>query len=217
MIVMEKNYSSTDRSASFDRTLSVPHFDDEATLLSARPVVPLHEVKVVTGSRRRVVFGLTILAAILVGAISATLLAQRGQNSQRAAESGVNQPTPSSTGDAGGSTSDPAEARVPVAREPDEKLQMGEVSRARDTLIKKRLTAAVSASSIKPAISRRSTKPAEHDYERAEDFENDERELRQAERRDARREARRQHRHEREQMGDDVLRIREIFEGSPRP
>ena len=52
--------------------LSMPHFDEEATLLSARPVVPLHEVQVETGSRGRVIFALTIVAAILVGAISAT-------------------------------------------------------------------------------------------------------------------------------------------------
>jgi hypothetical protein len=41
--------------------------------------------------------------------------------------------------------------------------------------------------------------------------------LRRIERRNARREARREHRRRREQTGDDLLRIREIFEGSPRP
>jgi len=215
---MEKNYSSTNRSA-FDRALSLPHFDEEATLLSARQVVPLHEVKVATGSRRRVIFGLTILAAILVGAISATLLVKRGQNSLRAAESELKQPISSPTGAAGGSTSESAEARVP-AREPYEERQMGEVPGARDSSTKKRQPAAISRSSIKPTISRSYVKPAaagSSEYERAEDFERDERELRRAERRDARRESRRQQRQRREQRGDDVLRIREIFEGSPRP
>ncbi|MCA1573117.1 MAG: hypothetical protein LC770_00955, partial [Acidobacteria bacterium] len=84
---MEKNYSLTDHSALSQRALSMPHFDEDATLLSARPVVPLHRVKVETRSKRHVIFGLTILTAILVGAISATLLLmQSGQNSQSAEE-----------------------------------------------------------------------------------------------------------------------------------
>ena len=160
------------------------------------------------------IFGLTILVAILVGAISATLLMQRGQNSQRAAESEVSQPTVSSAGAAGGSTSESAEARVPVARESDEERQLGEVPSGRDSSIKRQQTAALS---IKPTISRSPAKPARPDYETAEDFDNDERELRRTERREARREARRQLRQRRQQVSDDVLRIREIFEGSPRP
>lgn len=209
---MEKKYSSTDHSPVFDRALSLPHFDEDATLLSARPVVPLHEVKAKTRSKRRVILGLTILGAILVGAISATLLLmQSGQNSESAAEAEVSQPTLPSSGAAGGSTSESAEARVPVLAEPNEEPQTREVPSAGDSSIKKRPTAAISRSSVKPA---RAGSP---DHERDEDFENDERELRRAERRNARREAKRELRHRREQMGDDLLRIREIFEGSPRP
>jgi hypothetical protein len=216
---MEKNYSSTDRSAVIDRALSLPHFDEEATLLSARPVVPLNEVKADTRSKRPVIFGLTILVAILVGAIGATLLMQRAQNSQNATESEVSQPTVSSSGVAGGSSSEPAQAKVTVARESEEP-QMGEVPSLRDSSMKKAQAAAISQSSVKPTNSRSTSRPARassSDYERAENFENDERESRRAERRDARREARRQHRNRSEQRGDDVLRIREIFEGSPRP
>lgn len=207
---MEKNYSSTDQSAVFDPALSLPHFDEDATLLSARPVVPLHEVKAQTRSRRHIVFGLTIVAAILVGAISATLLLmQNGQNSQSAAEAEVNQPTVSSSGAAGGSTSESAEARVPVPAEPDNEPQTTEVPSAHDSSIKKRSTATISRRSVKPAGS--------PDQVSDEDFENDGFEPRRAERREARREARRQRRNRREQVGDELLRIREIFEGSPRP
>lgn len=216
---MEKNYSSTDPSASFDRTLSSPHFDEDATLVSARPVIALNEIKVETRSQRRVIIGLTILAAILLGAIGATLLMQRGQNSQGVAETEVSQPTVSSSGAAGGSTSEPAEARVPAAREPDEELQIEKVPIAHDSSTKKRQAAALSQTPIRPTVSRNSRQPVRdgnRDYERNEDFESDERELRRAERREARREARRQHRLRGEQ-GDDLLRIREIFEGSPRP
>ena len=214
---MDKNYSSTDRSAVFDQDLSLPHFDEEATLLSARPVVPLSEVRVDTRSPRRVIFGLTILVAILVGAIGATLMMPGSENSQRAAETEVSQPTRSSAGTSGGSTSAPDEARVPLASALLEEPQMEEVPRSRDSSTKRRQTAAISPSSIKPTISRSSIKPVRTDDETAEDFNSDGRELRRAERRDARREAKRQLRQRREQMGDDVLRIREIFEGPPRP
>src|SRR5688572_17562864 len=104
---MEKNYSSKDQSPGFDPDLSLPHFDEDATLLSARPVVPLQQVKSETRSRRHMIFGLTILAAILLGAISATLLLmQSGQNPESAAETEGSQPVVSSSGAAGGSTSE---------------------------------------------------------------------------------------------------------------
>ncbi len=209
---MEKNYSLTDHSAVSQRALSMPHFDEDATLLSARPVVPLHEVKVETRPKRHVIFGLTILTAILVGAVSATLLLmQSGQNSQRAEEAEVSQPSVSPSGAAGGSTSESAKARVPVLAEPDEEPQMREVPSARDSSVKKQPSEAISRRSEKPA---RAGSPGR---ERVEDVDDDERESRRAERRDARREAMRELRRRREQTVDDLLRIREIFEGSPRP
>jgi hypothetical protein len=213
---MENNYSSKDRTPAFDRALSLPHFDEEATLLSARPVVPLNQVKVETGSRRRVFFGLSILAAILVGAIGATLVIQRGQTWPTAAEAEVSQPTASSTGAAGGSTAEPVEARMAVAREPAAEPKTRGALNVRDSQVKERQTVAVSESPKRPTASPSSAKPARTDYETTEDVESDEREVRRAERRDARRDARRQHREQLER-GDDILRIREIFEGSPRP
>lgn len=205
---MENNHSSTDYSPVSDPALSWPQFDEDATLLAARPVVPLHAVKAESRSKR-VIFGLAILVAILVGAISATLLLlQSGQNSQTAADAEVSQPIVSSSGAAGGFTSESAEAKGPVLPEPDEEPQPREVLGTRDSSTKKRPSAVISQSSEKPA------RAGSHDRERDEDFESDERELRRAERRDARREARRERRHRQEQRGDDLLRIREIFEGA---
>jgi len=205
---MDSNYSSTVQPPVFDPDLSLPHFDEDATLLSARPVVPLNEVKSETRSRRRVIFGLTILAAILLGAISATLLLmQSGQNPESMAETEVVQPTVSA---AGGSTSESAEARVPIAREPFGDSPAKEVT-DRDVSTKKRSTTAVLRSAVKPA------RVGSPDRDRDEDLDNNERELRRSDRKNARREARRERRDRREQRGDDLLRIREIFEGSPRP
>jgi hypothetical protein len=217
---MEKQYSSTDRSAVFDRDLSLPHFDEEATLLSARPVVPLDEVKSKTQTKRRLMFGLTILTAILVGAAGATLLMKSEQNSQKAVRADQDHGALSFTGAAGGSTPNPIEASVPPVHESVEVPQMVEAPKVRDSSIRKREPAAMSHSSAKPIVSRNSVKPVRNDdadYESTESFENDEREVRRAERRDARRDAKRQNRNRHERLNDDVLRIREIFEGSPRP
>ncbi|CAN5798818.1 hypothetical protein BH18ACI4_BH18ACI4_18560 [soil metagenome] len=209
---MEKNYSSPDHSAVSDRALSLPHFDEDATLLSARPVVPLHEVKVGRSSKRNLIFGLTILTAVLVGAISATLLLmQSGQNSQSAAEADMRQPGVSPSGAAGGSASESAEARAPGLAEPHEEPQEKEMPIVRGSSTRQRPTGATLRNSEKPA------RAGSADRERDQDVDAHERELRRLERKDARREARREIRRSREQTGDDLLRIREIFEGSPRP
>ena len=63
------------------------------------------------------------------------------------------------------------------------------------------------------------SRPAEPASVRPDDAANvemDDRRLRREERREARR-LRRERRNSREQSGDDLMRIREIFEGTPRP
>lgn len=52
-----------------------PHFDDEKTLLSARPVVPLEKIKAKVRHRRRWVLGGAFVVAMMLGAASA-LVAQ---------------------------------------------------------------------------------------------------------------------------------------------
>ena len=54
--------------------LDEPHFDEEATLLAARPVVPLVEVKAKTRSRARWALSLAIVGGLLVGLLGATFL-----------------------------------------------------------------------------------------------------------------------------------------------
>lgn len=214
-MIMENNFSSTDDAAPFHADLSLPHFDEDATLLSARPVVPLHEVKAETRSRRRVIFGLTILAAILLGAISATLLLmQSGNNAESAADASVNQPIAPVSGVAGGSASESADASILEFEEPDEKPQPVKargVINSPNSPIAKRTEAPIQRRSAK------SVNMSSSDRDVEENLENDEIELRRAERKEARRAARRENRRHREQTVDDLLRIREIFEGSPRP
>lgn len=213
-MIMENNFSRTDEAQAFQADLSLPHFDEDATILSARPVIPLHEVKAETRSRR-VIFGLTILAAILLGAISATLLLmQTGNNTKSATDAAVNQPIAPASGAAGGAASESADASILEFEEPDEKPQPAKapgVDNSPNSSIAKRTA---EPTQRRPS---RSVKMSSSDRHVDVNIENDEIELRRAERREARRAARRENRRHREQTVDDLLRIREIFEGSPRP
>src|SRR5690349_10210808 len=52
-----------------------PHFDDERTLLSARPVVPLEAIEAKVKHRRRWVLGGAFAIAMFLGAASAVISA----------------------------------------------------------------------------------------------------------------------------------------------
>jgi hypothetical protein len=218
---MENNHPAPNRSPAAD--LSLPHFDEEATLLSARPVVPLEEIKVKTRSKWNLIFALTIVAAILVGAIGATLLMRPEQPSRLQSE-GEPSPALMSPTAAGGVTSGAAESKVEskVTAPPvvlNEEERRSEPLRNRNASTKQRPSASVSRNTASATLPRSPARPARverRDDQVVEDFDADLRELRREERREARREARRQQRQRRERS-DDLLRIREIFEGSPRP
>src|SRR5258705_9508084 len=76
---MESNIKNQQCSG-VDLHLAEPHFDEEATLLSARPVVPLREVRPETRSGRRSALGLAMAISVMAGALGATLIyKQRGQ------------------------------------------------------------------------------------------------------------------------------------------
>ena len=54
--------------------LTEPHFDTEETVLSARPVVPLEEIKTGERLKKRFAIVAVILFAAVVGALTATLI-----------------------------------------------------------------------------------------------------------------------------------------------
>ena len=56
------------------RNLDEPHFDEESTLLAARPVVPLEEVKAERRSKTGVAVALAISGGLLIGLLAATLI-----------------------------------------------------------------------------------------------------------------------------------------------
>jgi len=187
---MESNIKNQ-QSSGADLHLSEPHFDEEATLLSARPVVPLHDVRPKTLSERRLVLGLAMAISIMAGVLGATLIyKQRGQKQatgtvETATE--VSEPKPQPLSGVGGANSE-LPASAPSVSENLNDVATREVRSAGD------ITQARKAAPLRA--------------ERMEAWRL---------RRDAEREAKRETRGHKGQSSSDLLRIREIFEGSPRP
>lgn len=204
---------------SADFQLSQPHFDEEATVLSARPVVPLHEVRTGARSSRHLGFGLAILVALLVGAFGATLIYQQG--GQKEVEA-IAQPA--------SSISEPAVQEDPVAGVSGSAVALNEwvPSIAENTnagITRQALNAPAPTQAKKPPLAVLRSAPVGRGKTGQNEAINQEnkREMRRAERMEARRgrraerQAKRDARGTENQRSDDLLRIREIFEGSRRP
>ena len=185
--------------------LAEPHFDEEATLLSARPVVPLQDVKAEARSRNRLVIGLAMACSVVVGAFGATLIyKQRGQ-----------QPPTAIVGTAvPGAAGIPLDESAPALGE-DAVGAVNATSQTGAATVDKKTAPWVSRSpATVVAVKRMKASPREVD----------EIELSRTERIDARRLRRRSEREAWREAGgrprrpaDDTLRIRDIFEGPSRP
>lgn len=215
---MESNIKNQ-QSSGADLHLSEPHFDEEATLLSARPVVPLHNVGPEAHSGRRFALGLAMTISVMAGALGATLIyRQRGQKQatgivETATE--VSEPRAQPLAGAGGSTSE-SPAAPPSVSEDLNDVATPEV----------RSAAPISQpGKAAPLFSPSAGSGSANDSQQsAADNRQDERAMRRPERmearrlrRDAEREAKRDTRGHKVQSSSDLLRIREIFEGPPRP
>lgn len=210
---MENRDLGLDDSLAEEEPLTLPHFDDEATVQSARPVVLLEEVRRASRSKQKRLLGGALCLAAIVGAVAASLVfSDRPQPSDDSATATIPESskkastdfiTPS--GEASGATVNPNETvaidTAAAASDPQDE--------AREVRTSSRV------SRQQPIRNSRVSKPVEKAVSRpepeAEDRELDERAARREERREARR-LRRERR-----AGDGLTRIREIFEGSPRP
>lgn len=207
-----------------DLQLSEPHFDEEATLLSARPVVPLGEVRPQARSGRPLGFWLAIVFALMTGIFGGSLIYKlRGQKQATAVvESGtpvkesavLEDQAPSGSG---GPISDSQAS--PIAKNGAENVDDGATPAARSNAPG---TETKRSAPLPPQDSRAGQE--DEALQNANDYQLDEKELRRAERIDERRlrraaerEAKREARGRKSRSSDDLLRIREIFEGSPRP
>jgi hypothetical protein len=197
--------------------LPEPHFDEEATVLSARPVVPLEEIKARASIGRRLAFGLTILGSLLVGALGASLIYK--QRGQKPAMTIMDTVVAGSAASAEGSPvieSSTGEARKAIAQ--SEAPNAGAVAEDKNP----ELQIAQRAERSEPQTRR--IELARHDKESLTTSHAAEKEMRRAEKIEARRlrrtterESENEARSRRRKSSDDLLRIREIFEGSPRP
>jgi cytoskeletal protein RodZ len=216
--LMESNIKNQ-QSSGADLNLSEPHFDEEATLLSARPVVPLRDVRPKTRSERRLVLGLAMAISVMAGVLGATLIyKQRGQKQatgtvETATEASEPKAQPLS-GAAGAISKSPAS--TPSVSEDLNAATRREVQSASDI---------TEPSKAAPLFSPGAESGRANGTQQSEaDNRQDERAKRRAERmearrlrRDAEREAKKETRAHKGQSSSDLLRIREIFEGPPRP
>jgi hypothetical protein len=213
---MDREQTVSSQQEASEEPLSLPHFEEEFTLLSAKPVVPLREVRAKT--RRRLIFGLMIVAAVLVGAFGELIYTRRELKEPTAVLAGANESASdlprqdefaSSSGAAGGSS---VHSDVTAVSAPDEAKEstMRPDRNARNSVIAENQAPRV-------AQSARSVRASEGGQKEIDDAEGYQRQLRQAQRREARRFRREAERERHNRSADDLLRIREIFEGSPRP
>lgn len=207
---MENRDFAIDDSSAAEEPLTFPHFDDEATVQSARPVVPLDEVRRASRSKK-MLLGAALCLATIVGAVAASfVLSHRPQPLEGSATATIPESSQEAStgfippsGEASGATVDPNETvAVDTAATTDRTTNGIEVQPS-------------SPVSRQQSIrNSRESKPVERVVRpepEAEDYEAEER----AARREERREARRLRRERRASGG--LTRIREIFEGSPRP
>lgn len=196
--------------------LAEPHFDEEATVLSARPVVPLNEIKE-PGSRKHLAFGLSMLASLIVGGLVATLIfKQRGQTpateiaGSAIAGSGATATDSAVSAPSGGEVKEDLTVEPEVNAAPEDKN-----AQVKMTPPSKRLE----TTTVRPMP----TNPGEENSALQEISREERRELQRAERFEEWRLRRRASREagdfggRRRRSADDLLRIREIFEGSRRP
>jgi len=184
--------------------LSEPHFDEEATLLSAQPVVPLEEIVAEERSGKRLMFGVAMVFSLIVGALGGTLIyKQRGHKQSTAI---VDTAVPGADGIA-------VDESVPVS-------PVAEQASAAGSGVLPESSAVPAETKTVPSRSLRTESSTVGTKGRKLASMEDERELRRAERIEARRLRRKSEREEARryrERTDDVLRIREIFEGSRRP
>ena len=187
--------------------LAEPHFDEEATLLSARPVVPLHEVEVEVRFRKRVLFGLAMACSLTMGALAATLIYKQRGNGQ---PTSISTAVPGAAGIAVDGTVSSPEAAEEVAGSAS-----GALPEAGGPTVERKSGISVHRSAESTAVE---TKRQESLAQQREDREPG------AERINARHLRRRSERQEprtfsgrQPKSADDLLRIREIFEGPSRP
>ena len=204
---MERQFSQTDY-----HSTEQPQFDEEWTLLTARPVVPLQEVKASKAKRRMFKLVSLFAAALMLGAVSALVvvsLERRQMVAPVAVEAEEQQPAPTPEQEAAKSV----ETNVPEA---NTETEVAPTAPKTVAVVRTKTKAAEREAEEKPAA--HTDKPAQADGDTSAQSQPvlfDEFRPRWEERR-ARRFRRQERRENWGRRGRDLRRIDEIFEG-PRP
>jgi len=208
--------------------VSQPHFVEERTLLSARPVVPLEQVKTRERSRRGLLLTSAIAVSLLLGACTALAIVYVQQRSitqpadlksqsdpiQQSKSEQVNPPSApleeaadveKSTASTGASARRGTSSSMP---ESEKRAVAVHASNTETRRIATVPTAKTSRQNEVPVVGARTDES---------DSRVNDREMRRDERREARRVWREEIRQRRVNSGDDLFRIREIFEGRRKP
>lgn len=212
---MESTTTDQQFSGGAETSLSAPHFDEEATVLSARPVVPLatvngvRSVEAKASFRRQWILGLALVGALMVG-VSATAIYHSplvGNDSKLFDDAGLTAGVEAKTTKAEDSFS--GSLTGPPAVNTDRPAAL-----RRQAPAKSQTFGASAEPSQKPVPRLFAVITEKRSRNQGREGS---REDRKAARQQARQERRRADREKPEAGSSDVLRIRDIFEGSPRP
>jgi len=224
---METDQLTETRGAPKYPPMSQPHFVEERTLLLARPVVPLEQVKTTGSSRRGLLLTGAIALSLLMGACTALAMVyvqQRriGQPSAIGSQPDAIQQKESEQVTAPLATVEEAGVVEKAAASPAGALQAA--SNTKPEQEKRAVVVNASNSENKRVATVPSAKTSRQNEVPVVDAVTDEsdlrvndREVRRDEPREARRVRREEIRKRRVSSGDDLFRIREIFEGTRKP
>jgi type IV secretory pathway VirB10-like protein len=211
---MESHISDVTGQQSFgaDLPLAEPHFDEEATVLSARPVVPLKRVAARARRTWALVVGLTFAGAVVVGMLAAGLYYSRlnGTTSNGLANT---ETIPSGVEARATETNHP---KTPPPAPP--RVSVNSDTAASVNTVAPAPVEASEASSDAPKkpVARR---VAVITFSRRSDAERDggDQERREARREEKERKREMKRQNDENKSSRDLLRIREIFEGPRKP
>jgi len=209
--------------------MSQPHFVEERTLLSARPVVPLEQLRTTERSRRGLLLMGAVAFSLVLGACTALAIVyvqqpRSGQPGAVSSQPNATQPnaaeqiTPPPTGpgeesavvERGSASADAGALREASNTKPEQEKKAAVVNASNSE--NKRVATVSSA-----RISQQNEVPVAVADAGETDARLNDREERRDERREERRVRREEIRQRRVNSGDDLFRIREIFEGRRRP
>jgi len=208
--------------------VSQPHFVEERTLLSARPVVPLEQIKTRERSRRGLLLTSAIALSVLLGACTALAMVyiQQRRSTQPAAIRSQSDATQQNQSEQVTQPSAPVEEAASVEKGAASTGATGRRGASNSTPEQEKRAVVVNSSNTEnrrvatvpgAKISRQNEVPVVDTGADESDPRVNDREMRRDQRREARRVWREEIRQRRVNSGDDLFRIREIFEGRRRP